>query len=145
MREIIRKLRAERGLSQKVLAERTGISESMIARVESGDRVFSLENIEVIVDTLGLSPEVAAELRTARAESRQPRQPGESWRRDIEERVANLERRLDALDEPKRNRSGRVVRMTDAEHLRAAETGRYEGGDNPARGASPDIEQDPEH
>lgn len=60
MREIIRKLRAERGLSQKVLAERTGISESMIARVESGDRVFSLENIEVIVDTLGLSPEVAA-------------------------------------------------------------------------------------
>ena len=145
MREIIKRLRAERGISQKVLAERTGISESMIARVESGDRVFSLENIEVIVDTLGLSPEVAAELRLARAESRQPRQPGDSWRRDIEERVADLERRLDALDEPKRNRSGRVVRMTDAEHLRAAETGRYEGGDNPARGASPDIEQDPEH
>lgn len=39
MRELIKRLRADAGISQRDFAARIGVSESMVARVDTGDRV----------------------------------------------------------------------------------------------------------
>jgi transcriptional regulator with XRE-family HTH domain len=56
VRQRIRELRRERGLTQEELCERAGISVDAISRIESGNRTPSLVTIERIADALGVSP-----------------------------------------------------------------------------------------
>ena len=51
----IKQLRLERGLSMSQLAERIGISESHLSRVEAGLRGMHLSKIEALANTLGLT------------------------------------------------------------------------------------------
>ncbi len=51
----IKVLRAERGLTQAQLAERSGISEEWVRRIERGDGSPSLDTIEVLAQSLGVA------------------------------------------------------------------------------------------
>ena len=51
----IQKLRSDRGWSQAVLAKRLGVSTSMIAHYESGDRFPSLDTLIATTRTFGVS------------------------------------------------------------------------------------------
>ena len=62
--EILKKLRTERGLSQVELAEKTGVSKSVISRIETGERTGTVEALialanffNVSVDYLACNPE----------------------------------------------------------------------------------------
>jgi len=52
----VRALRQERGLSQEALADLVGIHRTYIGSVDRGERNISLDNINAIADTLGVSP-----------------------------------------------------------------------------------------
>ena len=52
----VRVLRQEQGLSQEALADLVGIHRTYIGSVERGERNISLDNINAIADTLGVSP-----------------------------------------------------------------------------------------
>jgi ribosome-binding protein aMBF1 (putative translation factor) len=56
--EQIRELRAARGLTQAQLAERTGTTQSVIARLEAGERVPSLATLERVATALNAVLEV---------------------------------------------------------------------------------------
>lgn len=124
MRELIKRLRADAGISQRDFAARIGVSESMVARVETGDRVFGFETVETIITEFGLSKKQAEELKAAR-KGRPAGRPADDWRREMEDRVARIEQRLDALaPEPAvQPARGRVHRMPDVAHRQAADTG----------------------
>lgn len=49
--------RTRAGLSQRELAERVGVTPSMISLVEKGERGMSLELLQRLASTLSLSPE----------------------------------------------------------------------------------------
>ncbi len=51
----IKQLRLERGLSLQQLAEKIGVSESHLSRVEAGLRGLHLSKIEALANTLGLT------------------------------------------------------------------------------------------
>lgn len=51
----LRKLRDETGLSQKVLAERAGISENTLARLERGEHLIAQETTEKLAKALDVS------------------------------------------------------------------------------------------
>ena len=53
--EILRKLRNDRNWSQAKLAKRLGISASIIAHYESGERFPSLENLMAVARQFGVS------------------------------------------------------------------------------------------
>jgi transcriptional regulator with XRE-family HTH domain len=55
--EII-KLRTKFGLTQRQLAEKTGIKQPQIARIESGTQQVKLETLERIAESLGYSVEI---------------------------------------------------------------------------------------
>jgi transcriptional regulator with XRE-family HTH domain len=64
----IRALRADRGWSQEVLAERAGLHRTYISSVERGQRNVSIDNIERIGLALGLGPsEILGEKRRGAA------------------------------------------------------------------------------
>ena len=52
----VRRLRAKRNLSQKALAERTGVSVSYVSMLERGQRSPPLETIEKLARALGVPP-----------------------------------------------------------------------------------------
>ena len=51
----IAQARRERGLTQEALAERVGVSQTSIVRIEKGHTSPSVPNLIAIADTLGLS------------------------------------------------------------------------------------------
>ena len=51
----VRQLRTERGWSQEGLADRAGLHRTYIGSVERGEQNISLENIERLATTLGVS------------------------------------------------------------------------------------------
>lgn len=53
--EKIRDVRKQKGLTQKELADRIGISYVNISRIETGDRNPSYRVIEIIADAMGVS------------------------------------------------------------------------------------------
>lgn len=52
----VRRLRAKRNLSQKALAERSGVSVSYVSMLERGQRSPPLETIEKLARALGVPP-----------------------------------------------------------------------------------------
>lgn len=52
----LRGLRSKRGLSQRELAQRTGISERTIIRVESGERAMNIRQLYALCRALGIKP-----------------------------------------------------------------------------------------
>jgi transcriptional regulator with XRE-family HTH domain len=51
--EQIRKLRERRGLTQAALAERIGMSAIFIRKLESGERLASIDTLERLAEALG--------------------------------------------------------------------------------------------
>ena len=51
----VRQLRTERGWSQEGLADRAGLHRTYIGSIERGEQNISLENIEKLAATLGVS------------------------------------------------------------------------------------------
>lgn len=56
--EEVRRLRIERGLSQQELAERIGLSQSVIARLEAGGVEPRLSTLDRVAKALGVEVEV---------------------------------------------------------------------------------------
>ncbi|HEY7723955.1 MAG TPA: helix-turn-helix transcriptional regulator [Anaeromyxobacteraceae bacterium] len=52
----VRRLRGRKGLSQKVLADKVGISVSYVSMLERGQRSPPLETIEKMARALGVPP-----------------------------------------------------------------------------------------
>lgn len=50
----IKGLRSDQGLSQAALADRTGVSEEWVRRIERGDGAPSFDTIEAIASSLGV-------------------------------------------------------------------------------------------
>lgn len=53
--EAMRRAREKRGWTQKVLAEKSGISNRMISKLESGEREGTITTIELLADAIGIS------------------------------------------------------------------------------------------
>jgi transcriptional regulator with XRE-family HTH domain len=51
----VRQLRNERGWSQEAFADRAGLHRTYIGSIERGEQNISLENIEKVAATLGVS------------------------------------------------------------------------------------------
>ncbi len=49
----IRELRTAHQMTQKIMAERSGMPQSVIARIESGDRGISVDTLGRVAHTLG--------------------------------------------------------------------------------------------
>jgi HTH-type transcriptional regulator/antitoxin HipB len=56
--EEVRRLRAERGLSQQELAERIGVTQSVVARLEAGGVEPRLSTLDRVAQALGVELEV---------------------------------------------------------------------------------------
>ena len=54
--EKIRKVREARLCSQKLLSQRSGLSQSQLSRIEAGERAASLFSLNKIADALRVSP-----------------------------------------------------------------------------------------
>ena len=65
VRQRVRALRVERGLTQEELCERAGISVDAVSRIEGGSRVPTLETLERLAHALGVG--VADLVRSAPA------------------------------------------------------------------------------
>ena len=52
----VRRLRAKKGLSQKALADKVGISVSYVSMLERGQRSPPLETVEKVAKALGVPP-----------------------------------------------------------------------------------------
>jgi transcriptional regulator with XRE-family HTH domain len=72
VRQRIRELRLERGLTQEELCERAGISVDAISRIEGGTRVPTIITLEHIATALGVSPVVFFEGAAATPEPPRP-------------------------------------------------------------------------
>jgi transcriptional regulator with XRE-family HTH domain len=72
VRQRIRELRAERGLTQEQLCERAGISIDAVSRIEGGSRVPTLETIERLARAFSVSPAVFLEKAPVVVPPRQP-------------------------------------------------------------------------
>lgn len=84
----IRLRRKELGLTQKVLAERSGMSTPVVNRIESGKAVYPKpQYIHSLGRALGL--DLSGYIRVER------RQATREWLRQLDQRVAEIERRLD--------------------------------------------------
>ena len=59
--ELIRETRKEKGLTQKELGEKLGISESTFNRYENGTANLSLETVEKIARVLGVNSKLIFE------------------------------------------------------------------------------------
>lgn len=55
VRERIRALRTQRGLTQEALCERAGISRDAVTRIESGSRVPTIDTLDRLAKGLGVS------------------------------------------------------------------------------------------
>ena len=60
--EKIKALRKQRNLTQKMLADKLGISQQMISRIESGRENISLLTLKKVIDKLGAKIDIAARL-----------------------------------------------------------------------------------
>lgn len=56
--EKIKRARTERGLTQRALAEKAGISHVTIARLETGDQIPHLSTLKKLVETLEKIPKL---------------------------------------------------------------------------------------
>ncbi len=65
----VRQLRTERGWSQEAFADRAGLHRTYIGSIERGEQNISLENIEKLAATLGIS---LAELFSTFSEKQSP-------------------------------------------------------------------------
>jgi transcriptional regulator with XRE-family HTH domain len=72
VRQRIRQLRLERGLTQEELCERAGISVDAISRIEGGTRIPTLTTLEHIAQALGVAPVAFLEGVAAPATSPRP-------------------------------------------------------------------------
>jgi transcriptional regulator with XRE-family HTH domain len=52
----IRLIREEKGLTVRVLSDRTGLAENSISRIERGERIPSATSVEAIARGLGVTP-----------------------------------------------------------------------------------------
>jgi transcriptional regulator with XRE-family HTH domain len=73
VRQRIRELRAERGLTQEQVCERAGISVDAVSRIEGGTRVPTLDTIERLARALAVTPSTFMEKAQAVSE------PGYPW------------------------------------------------------------------
>lgn len=53
--QVVRKIRLEKGISQEMLADLSGLHRTYMSDVELGKRNVSLENIDRIANALGVS------------------------------------------------------------------------------------------
>jgi transcriptional regulator with XRE-family HTH domain len=53
--ENLRRIREERGLSQRALADRAGVVKSTIYEAEAGRRIPRIQTLEKLADALGVS------------------------------------------------------------------------------------------
>lgn len=84
-------------VSQKELARRAeGVSDSLIAQIETGDRGASLASLEAIAVALELTDQERLDLRAAAGVPAV--KPGDS-NAQLEEKVNQLERRLQQLED----------------------------------------------
>lgn len=96
----LKKLRQDAGLTQGQLAEKSGLSQSFISRLERGETEITSENLRAIADALGkpvsrLYPPTSAQGRLWAAVEKMP--PG------TEDRAAELlETLLAAIQKPPR-------------------------------------------
>ena len=73
VRQRIRELRVERGLTQEQVCERAGISVDAVSRIEGGARVPTLETIERLAKAFAVTPATFMERAPAVSE------PGYPW------------------------------------------------------------------
>lgn len=67
--QVIRELRVEAGLSQVVFAEKAGLFQTYLSRVENGKANPSLNALEIIAKTLGVSIFVLFDMVRLKSES----------------------------------------------------------------------------
>lgn len=105
--ELVRDLRSRRGITQATLAAQAGVSESMIANVESGKRLLGADNLEAVADALEATAGERAELAAARLRQKRATEPTMS---DLDRK---LEEALELLRELVGKRRGRGHEIGD--------------------------------
>ena len=55
LRRLLRTIRRERGVTQVQLAERTGLPQSVISKVENGERRVEFVEVEAVCEGVGMS------------------------------------------------------------------------------------------
>ena len=73
--EILTRLRKEKGLSQKEVAEELGVTRQAISRWEAGDAWPSMENLVALSRIYGVSLEELTQTDTADADHTSPSEP----------------------------------------------------------------------
>lgn len=68
--QVIRELRLESGLSQVVFAEKSGLYQTYLSRIENGKANPSLNSLAVVAETLGITVFDIFEMTKSRFENR---------------------------------------------------------------------------